>query len=36
MAGMVRGKSLDFAQVMHRVRQVLEQLPDGRRGKNLH
>ncbi len=36
MAGMVRGKTLDFAQVMHRVREVLEQLPDGRRGKNLH
>lgn len=36
MAGMVRGKTLDFAQVMHRVREVLEQLPDSRRGKNLH
>ena len=36
MAGMVKGKTLDFAQVMHRVREVLEQLPDGRRGKNLH
>ena len=36
MAGMVRGKALDFAQVMHSVREVLEQLPDARRGKNLH
>ena len=36
MAGLVKGKTLDFAQVMHRVREVLEQLPDGRRGKNLH
>ena len=32
MAGMVRGKALDFAQVMHSVREVLEQLPDARRG----
>ena len=36
MAGMVRGKALDFAQVMRSVREVLEQLPDARRGKNLH
>ena len=36
MAGMVRGKLLDFAQVMHRVREVLEQLLDSRRGKNQH
>jgi len=36
MAGMVRGKALDFAQVMHSVREVLQQLPDARRGKNLH
>jgi len=36
MAGMVKGKTLDFAQVMHRVREVLEQLPDARRGKNRH
>lgn len=36
MAAMVKGKTLDFAQVMHRVREVLEQLPDARRGKNRH
>lgn len=36
MAGMIKGKALDLAQVMHRVREVLDQLPDGRRGKNLH
>jgi len=36
MAGMVKGKTLDFAQVMQRVREVLEQLPDARRGKNRH
>lgn len=36
MADRVRGAALDFAQVMRRVREVLEQLPDGRRGKNRH
>lgn len=28
MAGMVKGKALDLAQVMHRVREALEQMPD--------
>ena len=36
MADRVRGTALDFAQVMRRVREVLEQLPDGRRGKSRH
>jgi hypothetical protein len=36
MAAMVKGKTLDFAQVMHQVREVLERLPDSRRGKNRH
>jgi hypothetical protein len=36
MGQAVRGGALDFAQVMRRVHEVLEQLPDGRRGRNGH
>lgn len=36
MAGMVQGKAVNVELVMDRVRSVLSQLPDVRRGKNLH
>ncbi|MDD2609926.1 MAG: hypothetical protein PHX60_09580 [Giesbergeria sp.] len=36
MVAIVKDKGLDFARLMHRVREVLEQLPDVRQGKNRH
>jgi hypothetical protein len=36
MAGIVQSKTVDFGSVMQLVREALSQLPDRRRGKNVH